>query len=96
MTCMMSGVWIWSRGLFCTRMVSGTSLLRGTPRNWPDIFGDCVNSCRELNVFGVGITGVFVLQMCVCVCACVCVCVCVHIRMWVIGRRRGTDDPCVL
>jgi hypothetical protein len=71
---------------FCTRMLSATSLLKGTPRKWPDIFGDCVNSCTELNVFGVEIAGVFVLQMCVCV----------HIRMWIIARRRGTDDPCVL
>jgi hypothetical protein len=52
---------------FCTRMLSGTSLLKGTPRKWPDIFGDCVNSCTEPNVFGVEIAGVFVLQMCVCV-----------------------------
>jgi len=55
---------------FCTRMLSGTSLLKGTPRKWPDIFGDCVNRCTELNVFGVEIAGVFVLQMCVCVCVC--------------------------
>jgi hypothetical protein len=60
---------------FCTRIVSGTTLLKRTPRKWPDIFGDCVNSCTELNVFGVEIAGVFVLQqMCVCVCVCVCVC----------------------
>jgi len=54
-------------------MLSGTSLLKGTSRKWPDIFGDCVNSCTEVNVFGVEIAGVFVLQMCVCVCECVCI-----------------------